>query len=263
VTPTPELAPAPAAVPPAPPAPQERPVPPPAGAPEPDPAPTSAEGIEVVPDGTPAPEPGPVVDRSLPFSSVLLVGPTAETRPPTSEPASAPLPTGAAAVEATGAQDNRPVVLGVYCKNGHFDDPAARYCAVCGISMQQQTLYPRPGPRPPLGVLILDDGSIFSLDADYVLGREPGVHPDVQSNTARPLRVSGDSSHVSRAHVRVTLDGWRVQVTDLRSANGTAVSLPNKTSWQRLEPGRPFTLVPGTRVGLGRREIRYESHRNT
>ena len=234
-----------------------------AAAPQDDPAPTSLEPIVVVPDGTPAPSPVPVVDRELPFSSVLLIGAGVD-EPRTVAPKAAPLP---AATEGAGgasvAQDNRPVVLGVYCKNGHFDDPAARYCAVCGISMQQQTLYPRPGPRPPLGVLILDDGSIFSLDADYVLGREPTVHPDVRGAQARPLRLSGEAGHVSRAHVRVTLDGWQVTVTDLKSANGTAVSLPKQTDWQRLEPGRPFTLVPGTRVGLGRREIRYESHRNT
>ena len=231
--------------------------------PEEEPAPTSVEPIVVVPDGTPAPSPVPVVDRELPFSSVLFVGAGA-AEPSTVAPAAAPLPVSTQGAGAQNvAHDTRPVILGVYCKNGHFDDPAARYCAICGISMQQQTLYPRPGPRPPLGVLILDDGSIFSLDADYVLGREPTVHPDVRSSDARPLRVGGEAGHVSRAHVRVTLDGWHVTVTDLKSANGTGVSLPKQTTWQRLEPGRPFTLVPSTRVALGRREIRYESHRNT
>ena len=40
-------------------------------------------------------------------------------------------------------------VLGVYCKNGHFDDPAARYCAMCGISMAQLTLSRGPGRGRP------------------------------------------------------------------------------------------------------------------
>ena len=48
-------------------------------------------------------------------------------------------------------------VEGVYCKNGHFNDPDARYCAVCGISMGQLTKIRQKGTRPPLGVLILGD----------------------------------------------------------------------------------------------------------
>ncbi len=40
-----------------------------------------------------------------------------------------------------------PIIQGVYCKNGHFDDPEALFCAVCGISMNQQTLVPRPGDQ--------------------------------------------------------------------------------------------------------------------
>src|SRR5262249_31922247 len=47
-----------------------------------------------------------------------------------------------------------PEIRGVYCKNGHFDDPEARFCAVCGISMNQKTLVPQSGLRPPLGLLV-------------------------------------------------------------------------------------------------------------
>ena len=104
----------------------------------------------------------------------------------------------------------RAVVIGVYCKNGHFDDPDARFCAVCGISMNQQTLVPRPGPRPPLGVLAFDDGSVFQLDSDYVVGRDPALSPAVAAGQARPLCVVDDAGIVSRAHAALQLDGWRV-----------------------------------------------------
>ena len=39
-----------------------------------------------------------------------------------------------------------PIVQGVYCSRGHFDDPESLFCAVCGISMNQQTLVPGPVP---------------------------------------------------------------------------------------------------------------------
>lgn len=87
-----------------------------------------------------------------------------------------PLPLGAESPDAKGlGMVEMPVAMveGVYCRNGHFNDPEARYCAVCGISMGSLPKVRQMGRRPPLGVLIQDDGSASQLDADYVLGREP------------------------------------------------------------------------------------------
>jgi len=154
-----------------------------------------------------------------------------------------------------------PIIQGVYCKNGHFDDPDALFCAICGISMNQQTLVPRPGERPPLGVLLLDDGAVFQLDSDYVVGREPGLDSSVAAGNARPLRVSDESGIVSRVHARIQLDGWRVLVTDLGSANGTRVLLPSQPADQPLAPQVPVVLATGSQVDLGGRGFRYESHR--
>jgi hypothetical protein len=116
-----------------------------------------------------------------------------------------------------------PIIQGVYCKNGHFGDPEALFCGVCGISMNSTDLMLRPGEKPPLRVLVLDDGSVFQLDRNYVIGREPGLDATVASGLAAPLVVSDDSGKVSRVHAKVTLDGWHVLVTDLSSANGTRV----------------------------------------
>jgi FHA domain len=154
-----------------------------------------------------------------------------------------------------------PLIQGVYCTRGHFDDPEARFCAVCGISMNQQTLVPRPGERPPLGLLLLDDGSVFQLDTDYIVGREPGLEASVAAGKSRPLRITDDSGIVSRVHARVQLDGWRVLVTDLGSANGTRVKLPNEPADQQLVPQVPVVLATGSQVDLGGRGFRYESHR--
>ncbi len=154
-----------------------------------------------------------------------------------------------------------PTILGVYCKNGHFDDPQARFCAVCGISMNQQTLVRKPGPRPPLGVLAFDDGSIFQLDTDYVIGRDPALSPDVAAGHARPLCVTDDAGIVSRAHAALQLDGWRVLVKDLGSANGTRIRPHGAESDEPLAPYVPAELTPGSHIDLGGCGFRYESHR--
>jgi hypothetical protein len=161
------------------------------------------------------------------------------------------------------AETRAPEVLGVYCKNGHFDDPEARYCAVCGISMAQLTKAPRKGKRPPLGVLVLDDGSVFQLDADYVIGREPSLDSSVADGSARPLRLTDAEGLVSRIHARVELDGWQVYISDLESANGTYVQLPGEPEGQLLTPRVRTPLIAGTHVRVGRDHgFRYDSHRH-
>ena len=191
-----------------------------------------------------------------PFDSVLLLGEAlneVDARPP--------LPLADAHKDEATDLASALVIIGVYCKNGHFDDPEARYCAVCGISMNQQTLVPRPGPRPPLGVLVLDDGAIFQLDADYVIGREPTLDASVAAGKARPLRITDNAEILSRVHAQVQLDEWRVMVTDLGSANGTKIRLPDQAADQQLVPRAPAVLRPGSRVDLGGRGFHYESHR--
>jgi hypothetical protein len=184
-------------------------------------------------------------DRSAPFEAVLLV------------PGAADAPTVVAARE----EPTPLLVEGVHCANGHFNDPAVPYCQLCGISMAQRTHVTVLGPRPPLGVLLLDDGATFRLDADYVVGREPHSNPAVTQG-ARPLRVSKPAGGVSRQHLRVTLSGWTVHIVDLGSVNGTLLELPGEPQLRRLDPGVPAEIRPGTRVAFGLRWLRYESHRN-
>ena len=155
-----------------------------------------------------------------------------------------------------------PIIEGVYCKNGHFDDPDAQFCAVCGVPMTLPALARGQGERPPLGVLLLDDGSVFQLDSDYIVGREPSLDSSVADGTAKPLRIYDDSGIVSRVHVRIHLDGWRVLVTDLGSANGTRLLMPGQPPpGQPLAPQIPVMLATGSQVDLGGRGFRYESHR--
>lgn len=155
-----------------------------------------------------------------------------------------------------------PMVLGVNCKNRHFNDPRTPYCAVCGISMVQMTLSLFRGPRPPLGVLFLDDGVTISLDADQLIGREPEQSWDVSEGRARPMRLIDQQGSISRRHVLVTLDEWQVKVIDLGSVNGTAIRPPGAQDFQPIGQDSPVVLETGTTVRVGQsRTFRFESNR--
>jgi FHA domain len=196
------------------------------------------------------------------FISIPFIGDRAGTELPQRDP----LPLGAEPPDDhdPGTADKHPpVVVGVYCKNGHFDDPEARYCAVCGIGMAQLTKTPVDGPRPPLGVLVLQDGSVCQLDSDYVLGREPTLDGSVADGSARPLRLGTASGLVSRIHARVELDGWQVFISDLNSANGTQILQPGGSTPETLQPGIRTPLAAGAQIRLGGDYgLRYDSHRH-
>jgi hypothetical protein len=205
------------------------------------------------PDARPAPGDIPPDDiRSQPFESVLLIQPADAPAPPPPPPATRFDP----------EPDSRPEVWGGDCKNGHFNDPRAHYCGVCGIAMGQLTVIPRRGPRPPLGVLLMDDGMALRLDADYVMGRDPERAELVTSGKARPARVDDQSGSVSRRHLQVRLHEWDVQLIDLGSVNGTYVMPPGESEYQQIPANQPVQILPGTMVRLGAsRSFRYESHR--
>ena len=68
---------------------------------------------------------------------------------------------------------------------------------------------------------------------------------------------SGDGE-ISRTHLQVILDGWRVLVTDLHSTNGTLIVLPGRDP-EQLRPGEPVPIQPGTVVILAIGiQFRYE-----
>ncbi|KAA9377548.1 FHA domain-containing protein [Microbispora cellulosiformans] len=158
--------------------------------------------------------------------------------------------------------EQRPMVYGVDCKNDHFNDPRAPYCAVCGVPIDQRAVVPYKGPRPPLGALLLDDGMALPLEADYLLGRDPERAPEVQSGEARPARVTSPDGSVSRRHLRVFLENWDVNLLDLGSVNGTQIQPPGDPNFYDIPPNEPVSILPGTTVRIGvSRTMRYEAHR--
>jgi hypothetical protein len=147
------------------------------------------------------------------------------------------------------------VVDGAMCARMHFNPPDAMFCRECGVSMREAAKITRRQPRPPLGVLLVDDGRGYLLDRDYVIGREPLLDDDVAAGRATPLPITDAEGSVSRLHLRVSLVGWRVEARDLGSANGSV--LYRAGGPRPLDPADVAVLDPGARVGVGRRSVQF------
>ena len=157
-------------------------------------------------------------------------------------------------------EDPARLVDGVCCVRDHFNDPRALYCTICGISMLQQTARLVRRPRPPLGVLVWDDGATTSLRDDLVIGRHPFGHELVTTGQATPVEMTDGADRLSRAHLAVFLTGWDVEVMDLRTTNGTAVVSGSTGATARLQPEVRCPLADDDTVWLGARSFIFQSH---
>jgi hypothetical protein len=161
-------------------------------------------------------------------------------------------------------RDDGPVVEGPrtrghLCARGHLNDPRSHFCVLCGIRMNERTGELVFGPRPPLGLLVFDDGATYTVDAEYLVGRMPDVDERVRNGSLRSIAIEDRSGAVSRVHAEVRVDGWDVMLVDNRSRNGTHVAEPGAAAWTTVPAGRSHRLTPGTRVRLGGRTFLFES----
>ena len=108
-------------------------------------------------------------------------------------------------------------------------------------------------------MLLRDDGSAYSLDGDYVLGRQPELAEDVAAGRARPIIVQDPLGKVSRVHARVALRDWDVVVTDLGSHNGTQLFNPGDSGRRTLRGNESEALHPGGRLVLGQSTFEFQS----
>ena len=160
--------------------------------------------------------------------------------------------------------DESPVVEGPrtrghLCARGHLNDPRSHFCVLCGIRMDERTGELVFGPRPPLGLIVFDDGATYTVDAEYLVGRMPDTDERVRNGSLRSIVVEDRSGAVSRVHAEVRVDGWDVMLVDSRSRNGTHIAGPGSTAWTAVPTGRSHRLTPGTRVRLGSRTFLFES----
>jgi hypothetical protein len=177
-----------------------------------------------------------------------------------------PLPVAGAPGERalpTAATGPEVLVEGVLCPDGHFTDPDLLTCRTCGTQLAPDG--PRVSrPRPPLGLLVTDGGTIYPVTGDLVIGRETEQAPDVLAGRARPLPLRDAARSTSRVHARLTLEGWKVLLSDSDSANGTLVSHHGAAGpWLPVMPGAPMPLLHGDRVRLGKRQLLFDTWRET
>ncbi len=236
---------------PPPPAPAVQPPPPPTpSAPAPPPPPTP---VADAPSG-PSTPPTPPAD----FDYVLLGAAGQDDEPAA---AAEPLPVEPDPSEAREADSpaGEVMVRGTICSRGHFNDPRSRFCSSCGISMVHQTLNLVSGVRPPLGVLVFEDGTTYSLSANYVVGRQPEISALIRSGDALPLLLNDTGRTISRVHAELRLQEWDVYFVNLSATNGSFVFDRQSAQWQALPTNEPVKLAPGTRMAMGGRVAVFES----
>ena len=177
-----------------------------------------------------------------------------------------PLPVAGASGEAeAGPRTTGPEVLveGVHCPEGHFTDPERSTCLTCGTPLAPEGRRVRL-PRPPLGILVTDGGTIYPVAGDFVIGREAEAAPDVLADRARPLPLRDEARSTSRVHAHLTVTGWQVFLRDDGSANGTFLSRSGAAGpWLPVTAQAPVALVHGDRVRLGKRQLLFDTWRET
>jgi FHA domain len=200
---------------------------------------------------SPVRAPDSIIDSFDPLALPVLLAPVRNqvsepfrADPPPSEieittrrPQSPPLPAGGA---------DQPLVLAVRCPSGHLNEDRAANCRMCGQSVPAQQA--EAVPRPRLGRLRLSNGESYPLDRGVIFGRGPTVPAGQAGPRPNAIKLSDDRD-VSRNHVEIRLDGWRVLAVDLGSANGTLLSGPNLAA-QRLRPGEEEVVEPGSIITL-------------
>lgn len=194
------------------------------------------------------------------FRSVLLGECAARTgaRPAATRRAPLPLAGGNTATLTTAPEV---LVEGVRCPQGHLTDPGRPACLACGTPVRPGE-HRVAGPRPPLGVLVTDGGTIYPVTGNFVIGRDPDRAAEVLAGRARPLQLRDAERSTSRVHASLSVDGWQVLLSDDGSANGTFVSGHGAAGpWVPVPPRTPVRLAHGDRVRFGRRQLLFDTWR--
>lgn len=228
---------------------------------------------------TPSPQASPSTSTSLTFTpaaaaaAAAVAGPNAPATTTTTAP---PGVVDLRSVTLTGraplalASDwpgpsgpERPTVPGVNCERGHFNNPRSVTCARCGRPIPAGT--PQlSGARPALGVLLVDDGSVYTLGRGCLIGAGPDRSPEVQSGPLQPIALRAADNHtMAPVHAEVQLRGWDVYVVDRVTPNGTFALVPGEESWRQLAPGEQKLMPAGTHISCGGRVLTFLSNWGT
>lgn len=171
----------------------------------------------------------------------------------------AALPLPLAAAGALSSRADRPEIVGVVCARGHLNHPRATICARCGGSFPVG--YPQvSGPRPAIGILLADDGSIWSLDGTCLIGADPSQAPEVQSGRARMIAMRPGSNHtMAPVQAEIQVRGWDAYLVDRGAEGGTQIQGPAVEGWSQLSRNEQRELTSGSHLSCGGRVLTYLS----
>jgi FHA domain-containing protein len=181
------------------------------------------------------------------------LGVPAQEGPPATEQAHPLADNDAESPHTTALRSER--ILGAAPEEQQFQ-PLDDGAATSGLVVDNR---PEELPRPPVGLLVFDDGATYTVDAEYLMGRMPEADPRVASGAVRSLALEDSSGAVSRVHAQIVVNGWEALLVDVGSRNGTFVSPPGEQGWTQLPAGETHRLVPGTRVRIGGRSFQFEA----
>ncbi len=150
--------------------------------------------------------------------------------------------------------------IGIYCPNGHWNPPDAKFCQVCGIPLhekesQDEFLVP-PEEAGEEGRVIKnfkltnrDNEFVIELSMyegkvkEYLVGRKSGKNvPDIDLSGIKGAEL------VSRRHAKIILDGntGEIFIMDIGSTNGTYLN------GKKLPPNEKVKLKDGDEIILGK-----------
>lgn len=109
-----------------------------------------------------------------------------------------------------------------------------------------------PAAPAPLGPyrLRMTDGVVVNLDLTVYLGRRPSVPRVASDRRVRLVAVPSARKEVSATHLEVRLAGDAVVATDMRSTNGSIVTVPGSAP-RTLLRGESAVVPPGSFIDLG------------
>ena len=138
---------------------------------------------------------------------------------------------------------------------GSPNPPATVGCRSCAALLSSNNTDLREVPQPVLGVIHLSGGREELLDMDLVIGRNPASGP--LDRYQRAVVHATDDRSVSRRHVELRLDQWKVMVINLKHG-ATTVRQDRDGSLVELVPGIPQRLWPGDTIHYGGAWLHYE-----
>ncbi len=157
------------------------------------------------------------------------------------------------------ALGDRPEVLGVRCERGHFNHPKVPNCLRCGRPIAAGAPQSN-GPRPSVGDLLADDGSVWGLARGCLIGTEPATAPEVQSGAVQPIAMRAGANHsMGPVHAEVQIRGWSAFVVDRGAEGGTWLQGPGSQGWDKLGRNDQRELANGSHVSCGGRVLTYLS----